>query len=70
LEACQVVPSRAGDLYDSHIHQLQKDIEKVVSEKTQVEIELENCIRELNDLRKRYIWLLCINKILNDFIAS
>jgi len=53
LESNQIIPSRAGELYDSHIHQLQKDIEKVISEKTQVEIKLETYIRELNALEKK-----------------
>lgn len=51
------MPSRAGELYDEQLHRLQKEIERVLTEKTQVEIELEACYRELDDFRKRFVCL-------------
>nr|NP_001027682.2 intermediate filament protein IF-B [Ciona intestinalis] len=51
LEANRVVPSRSGQLYEAQLHKLQRELEKAVVEKTRIEIELENCYRELDAIR-------------------
>ena len=40
-------------MYDAHLHRLQKELEKAITEKTQVELELEQCYRDLTDLKEK-----------------
>ncbi|XP_076823273.1 glial fibrillary acidic protein-like isoform X2 [Clavelina lepadiformis] len=53
LESVRIVPSRAGDIYDERLQQLQRDYEDVMLAKSKVEIELENAYREVDDFRKQ-----------------
>uniref|UniRef100_H2YPJ8 IF rod domain-containing protein n=1 Tax=Ciona savignyi TaxID=51511 RepID=H2YPJ8_CIOSA len=51
LESHKVAPSRSGQLYEAQLHKLQRELEKAVVEKTRIEIELENCFRELDNIK-------------------
>jgi len=55
LEISRSTPSRAGELYEDQLHKLQNELERLKYEKTQLEINLENCYRDLNDFQLRLV---------------
>ena len=53
LESSKTVVSRAGDLYDDELARLRREIEKLTHDKANLEIQLYNCVQDLQGAEKR-----------------